>query len=78
MAVAAEGGRVLARDRSEVVDEVVAEIIAAGGPALPFRADLETFAGASAMVAEAVSCFGRVDVLINNGWHDLGQALRAL
>lgn len=66
MAVAAEGGRVLAVDRSEVVDEVVAEIIAAGGSALPFRADLETFAGASAMVAEAVSCFGRVDVLINN------------
>ncbi|KAB2966201.1 1,6-dihydroxycyclohexa-2,4-diene-1-carboxylate dehydrogenase [Zoogloea sp.] len=66
MAVAAEGGRVLAVDRSAVVGEVVAEIVAAGGTALPFQADLETFAGASAMVAEAVTCFGRLDVLINN------------
>ena len=35
--VAAEGGSVLAVDRSELVNEVVAEITAAGGVAAPSR-----------------------------------------
>lgn len=64
--VAAEGGSVLAVDRSELVNEVVAEITAAGGVAAPFQADLETYAGAQALVAEALARFKRVDVLINN------------
>ena len=64
--VAAEGGSVLAVDRSELVNEVVAEITAAGGVAAPFQADLETYAGAQAGVAEALARFKRVDVLINN------------
>jgi dihydroxycyclohexadiene carboxylate dehydrogenase len=64
--VAAEGGAVLAVDRSELVDEVVAEIEAGGGTAAAFRADLETFAGAQAVVAECLARFKRVDVLINN------------
>jgi dihydroxycyclohexadiene carboxylate dehydrogenase len=66
MAVAAEGGRVLAVDRSELVAEVVAEIGAAGGQAAAFMTDLETFAGAQGMVDEALRLFERVDVLINN------------
>jgi len=57
---------VLAVDRSELVNEVVAEITAAGGVAAPFQADLETYAGAQAVVAEALARFKRVDVLINN------------
>ena len=64
--VAAEGGSVLAVDRSELVHEVVAEIAADGGTAVAFQADLETFAGAQAMVDEALKRFKRVDVLINN------------
>ena len=56
----------LAVDRSELVNEVVAEITAAGGVAAPFQADLETYAGAQAVVAEALARFKRVDVLINN------------
>ncbi|WP_079437423.1 benzoate diol dehydrogenase BenD [Zoogloea sp. LCSB751] len=64
--VAAEGGAVLAVDRSPLVDEVVAEITQAGGKAAAFQADLETFAGAESVVAEALARFGRVDVLINN------------
>ena len=64
--VAAEGGTVLAVDRADIVDEVVAEIEAAGGVAAAFQADLETFAGAHAMVAECLAKFKRVDVLINN------------
>ena len=77
--VAAEGGSVLAVDRSELVNEVVAEITAAGGVAAPFQADLETYAGAQAVVAEAPARFKRGDVLVNNvGGTLLGQALRAL
>ena len=66
LCVAAEGGRVLAVDRSELVNETVNEILAAGGKAAAFQADLETFAGAQAMVAECLRQFKRVDVLINN------------
>ena len=51
--VAAEGGSVLAVDRSDLVNEVVAEITAAGGVAAPFQ-------------AESLARFKRVDVLINN------------
>lgn len=64
--VAAEGGSVLAVDRSEIVDELVAEIEAQGGTAAAFQADLETFAGAQAVVAQCLATFKRVDVLINN------------
>lgn len=64
--VAAEGGRVLAVDRSPLVEEVVAGIVAAAGTAHAIQADLETFAGAQAVAAEALARFGRIDVLINN------------
>lgn len=66
LGVAAEGGSVLAVDRSELVREVVAQITTAGGKAAAFQADLETFAGAQSAMAEAVAKFKRVDVLINN------------
>ena len=66
VAVAAEGGKVLAVDRSPLVHEVVDEIVAAGQTAVAFEADLEQFEGAEAVVAEALKCFKRVDVLINN------------
>lgn len=64
--VAAEGGSVLAVDRSDLVNDTVNEITAAGGKAAPFQCDLETFAGAQAMVAECLKLFKRVDVLVNN------------
>jgi dihydroxycyclohexadiene carboxylate dehydrogenase len=66
LGVAAEGGTVLAVDRAEIVNEVVAEIAGSGGQAAAFQADLETFAGAQAMVAECLAKFKRVDVLVNN------------
>ena len=66
LSVAAEGGTVLAVDRAEIVKEVVAEIAGSGGKAAFFQADLETFAGAQAVVAECLAKFKRVDVLINN------------
>lgn len=66
LGVAAEGGSVLAVDRSEIVREVVDEIKKAGGVAAAFEADLETFAGAQGMADAALKQFKRVDVLINN------------
>jgi dihydroxycyclohexadiene carboxylate dehydrogenase len=45
------------------VAEVAAE---AGARAIAINADLETFAGATSAVEQAVDHFGRVDVLINN------------
>jgi dihydroxycyclohexadiene carboxylate dehydrogenase len=65
-AAAAEGGAVLAVDRSPIVHEVVAGIGASGGQATAFEADLETYCGATAMVEAALARFGRIDVLINN------------
>lgn len=64
--VAAEGGSLLAVDRSDLVKDTVNDIIAAGGTAAAFQCDLETFAGAQAMVAECLKLFKRVDVLVNN------------
>ena len=66
MSIAAEGGAVLAVDRADIVREVVDEIVAAGGKAAAFQADLEKYAGAEAVVAECLTRFKRVDVLINN------------
>mgnify|MGYP000502870917 CR=1 FL=1 len=64
--VAAEGGKVLAVDRSDLVNEVVEEIKAAKGKAAAFQADLETFAGAQSVMDAALKKHKRIDVLINN------------
>lgn len=64
--VAAEGGKVVLVDRSPLVHETAAGIMASGGEAFAFEADLETFAGAEAMVDETIRRHQRVDVLINN------------
>ncbi len=66
LAIAAEGGAVLAVDISPIVHEVAAEITAAGGTGFAFEANLEAYAGAEAMVAEAIRRFKRIDVLVNN------------
>ncbi len=66
LGIAAEGGTVFAVDRSPLVHEVTAEILGAGGSCQGFEVDLETFAGATRMVEEALGRFGRIDVLVNN------------
>ncbi|ANY25058.1 benzoate 1,2-dioxygenase electron transfer component BenC [Gordonia terrae] len=64
--ISAEGGRVVLADRSDLVDEVARDLADTGSGAVSAVADLETFAGAEAVVRRAVDTFGRVDVLINN------------
>ncbi|BDW84254.1 benzoate diol dehydrogenase BenD [Roseicyclus marinus] len=63
---AGEGARVLVVDRSDHRNDVVAAIRTAGGEAEAFAADLETWDGCAAAMAEAVRHWGRIDILINN------------
>ena len=65
----AEGAKVLLVDRANFVCDVATE---AEGDAHGFVADLETNAGASDAMTEAVRRFGRIDILINN----VGGAIR--
>lgn len=63
---AAEGAQVVLADISDYVQEALAEIEAAGGDAIIVKANLETYAGAEAVMAKALETYGRIDVLINN------------
>ena len=64
--VTLEGAQAVLADRSEFVEEVLAEIKRNGGDAITINADLESFSGAQAVVEKAIATYGRVDVLINN------------
>jgi len=68
---AAEGARVVVADygvgmdgsepTSDVADEVVAEIKAAGGEAVAVAGDVSTMSGGEAVVAAALDAWGRID-----------------
>ena len=60
-----EGASVVAADISAAVDDVAAEIEAAGGTAVSVRADVSRRAGAEAPIDLALERFGRLDVLCN-------------
>jgi NAD(P)-dependent dehydrogenase (short-subunit alcohol dehydrogenase family) len=74
LALASRGASVLVNDfapprSSEAkapADLVAAEIIAAGGKAVPNRSSVSDPASAREMVEQAISEFGRVDILVNN------------
>lgn len=61
----AEGGVLVLADRSELVKELADEL-AATSAAVAVTADLEHHEGAESVVQQALSAFGRIDVLINN------------
>ncbi len=63
--IAAEGGRLLLVDRSELVHELADEL-AGVSEVLTLTADLEQYADCSRVMAAAVERFGRLDILINN------------
>jgi dihydroxycyclohexadiene carboxylate dehydrogenase len=68
-AVAKEGGIVVLVDRSELVQKVAVSIKRVKGyqgNVLVVQADLETYAGAQAVVDQTLVAFGKIDVLINN------------
>jgi len=66
LAAAAEGALLVLADRSELVHEVAAGITSSGAAATTVLADLETYAGAQAVMQAAMASHGRIDALINN------------
>ena len=62
--MAAEGGRLVLVDRSELVHELQGEL--AGVEVLTLTADLEQSADCAQVMAAAVERFGRLDILVNN------------
>ena len=74
--LAAEGAKVVVNDlggsaSGEGTDagpaqQVVDEIVAAGGEAVANTDDISDWAGAERLIAQAVDTFGRLDVLVNN------------
>ena len=64
---AREGAQVLCVDRDLAsANETVAMIAAEGGNAAAFQADVSRDADCAAIVAEAKSRWGRIDILVNN------------
>ncbi|OYD66731.1 SDR family oxidoreductase [Rhodococcus sp. OK302] len=76
LAFAAEGAKVVVNDIGAGADgsatgespaeQVVAEIIAAGGEAVVNGDDVADWAGAENLIKTAIDNFGRLDVLVNN------------
>lgn len=68
--IAAEGADIILVDRAELVREaaavLAADYSATGATAVGITADLESYAGASAAIEEAMLLHGRIDVLVNN------------
>ncbi len=64
------GAKVVIADLDESGAKAVAdEIVAAGGEAMPFRANVTSLDDARGCVAAAKERFGRLDILVNNaGW----------
>ena len=67
LALAAVGAKVVVNDfEQSLAQEVVDEIVAAGGEASTNGSDVASWAGAAAMIRQAVDEFGSLDVLVNN------------
>jgi short-subunit dehydrogenase len=60
------GSVVLAARSGQVLDDVVAEIAAAGGTAIAVETDVSNAAAVARLAATAVERFGRIDVWVNN------------
>ncbi len=64
---AAEGAKVVVCDlERKAVDDVVTEIVAAGGQATGFTVNVTDKASIAAMVKGVMDKYGRIDVLVNN------------
>jgi dihydroxycyclohexadiene carboxylate dehydrogenase len=65
LAAAREGAQLVLADRSPLVHEVAQEAAAWGAQVVVAEVDLETWAGARALMARALDDYGRIDVLVN-------------
>jgi 3-oxoacyl-[acyl-carrier protein] reductase len=68
LALAAEGAAVTVNARSDEASAraVANEVVALGGRAIPFIADVTDEAAVSAMVDATLAAFGRLDILVSN------------
>jgi 3-oxoacyl-[acyl-carrier protein] reductase len=68
LALATQGAAVVVNyaSSSGAADAVVAEITGMGGQAIAVKADVSQEAAVEAMVAQTITQFGRIDVLVNN------------
>jgi 2-deoxy-D-gluconate 3-dehydrogenase len=66
VALAQAGAAVATHGNRRPADETAAEIVAAGGQAAAFSADLGDTRGPEMLFAAAVAKFGKVDILVNN------------
>ena len=76
LALAAEGARIalVSRDRAKL-EEVAAEIHAAGGQAQVFQADVADEAQVQRLEREVADAFGHIDILINNAGVNVRKAI---
>jgi NADP-dependent 3-hydroxy acid dehydrogenase YdfG len=74
----AGAGIALCARRRERLDEVAAEVAAAGGRALPVVADVTSEADMTRLVAETVERFGRLDVMMCNAGFGVYGAIDSL
>ena len=68
VALAAEGAKVIVNYPNSVegANQVVDEIVKAGGSAIAVRADVSKEADVAAMFKQAIATFGTIDIVINN------------
>ena len=76
LCLASEGARVVVNDigvslggegtDEDPADQVVAEIVAAGGATVANRDRVDDFEGAGRIIGTAVDTFGKIDILVNN------------
>ncbi|MGH2414858.1 MAG: 3-oxoacyl-[acyl-carrier-protein] reductase, partial [Microcystaceae cyanobacterium] len=68
VSLATEGAKVVVNyaRSSTAADEVVKEIIEAGGEAIALRADVSDSVAVDNLIKQALEQFGRIDVLVNN------------
>jgi NAD(P)-dependent dehydrogenase (short-subunit alcohol dehydrogenase family) len=78
LTLAAEGAAVAVNysKSAEAAEKVVAEIVAAGGKAKAWGADIGDFDSTKAMVDDIVAVFGSIDIVVNNA--GVAQRLRFL
>lgn len=67
LGLAGQGAKIVASARNiELLDQLVAEIKAAGGEAVAVVGDISIAADADQLIARAVEAYGQLDVLVNN------------
>jgi glucose 1-dehydrogenase len=76
-AAAAEGANVVVDyvARPEDTKDLVQEVASAGGHAVGVEADVSMLSGIERLIAQAVSEFGRLDVMVNNAGIETRQSL---